>query len=278
MTLIASQQLAPTVGDPAGNAEICRAAIAQALNAGAQVVVLPELALSGYMFRDAAEARALAITRDDPLLEEWHELSRASGAVIAGGFCELGDDGNVYNSAVIYPGGDREPAFYRKLHLWDREKLVFTPGDELPPFVDSAVGRVSIVICYDLEFPELTRGIALGGIQLLLVPTNWPLFPRPDGERPGEVVNAMATARDSRMVVACADRAGVERGQAWTQGSAIVDADGWVAAESRDPGMVLADVDLEDALNKSLTEYADVINDRRPELYGWVTAVQSPTP
>jgi 5-aminopentanamidase len=272
MTRVACQQLAPVIGDLEGNFARADAAITEAIAAGAEVVVLPELCTSGYMFDDTAEARQLSIGRDHPLLERWRQHSAQTDVVIAAGFCELGDDGKVYNSAVLYPGGEREPVFYRKLHLWDREKLVFEPGSELPPIVDSAVGKVSIVVCYDLEFPELTRGIALAGAQLLLVPTNWPLMERPPGERPGEVVIAMATARGNRMALACADRAGVERGQAWTQGTSVISADGWVLAAGHEPGMVLADLDLELALDKRWTEYAHIVDDRRPELYGWVTA------
>jgi predicted amidohydrolase len=82
----------------------------------------------------------------------------------------------------------------------------------------------------------------------------------------------MATARINRMAVACADRVGTERGQEWTGGTTVVDTDGWVAAESRAPGLVLADVDLAPALDKRLTEHADAFGDRRPELYAAVTS------
>jgi predicted amidohydrolase len=129
---------------------------------------------------------------------------------------------------------------YRKLHLWDREKLIFAPGSASPPVLDTRIGRLAVIICYDLEFPELTRSVALAGTQLMLVPTNWPVVPRPEGERPPEAMIAMATARVNRMAVACADRVGRERGQEWTGGTTIVGVDGWVAAESRMPGLVAA--------------------------------------
>ena len=130
-----------------------------------------------------------------------------------------------------------------------------------------------MIVCYDVEFPELTRIVALAGTQLLLVPTNWPLMDRPDGERPGEVVIAQATARGNRMAVACADRTGVERGQPWTGCSTIIGADGWVAAEKAgrrraDASVpIVADIDLGLALDKRYTELADVFADRRPALY-----------
>ncbi|HET9103321.1 MAG TPA: nitrilase-related carbon-nitrogen hydrolase [Solirubrobacteraceae bacterium] len=270
MTRIACQQLAPELHDLEANRALTGAAIEQAVAAGADVVVLPELISCGYMFQSAAEAASAAITTDHPLIAGWVQAAVRADIVLAAGFCERGDDGLTYNSAVLIDGTGLR-AVYRKLHLWDREKLWFAPGNELPPVIDTRVGRVSMLICYDLEFPELTRTVALAGTQLLLVPTNWPLMPRPDGERPAEVGIAMATARMNRMAVACADRLGTERGQAWTGGTTIVDPDGWAAAETRESGMIVADIDLDAARDKHYTELADAHADRRPELYGAVT-------
>jgi predicted amidohydrolase len=277
MTLVACQQLAPVLGDLAGNAARAQAAIDQAIAAGAEVVVLPELCTSGYMFESPGEAAALAITRADPILAGWARAAAESGAVVTAGFCEIGDDGLIYNSAAVFPGA-QPPAFYRKLHLWDREKLVFTPGAEFPSVIESPVGQVAAIICYDLEFPELTRALALAGTQLLLVPTNWPIGRKPDAERPPEVVIAMAAARTNHMAIACADRCGTERGQDWEQGATIVGPDGWVAAESRTPGLILADVDLGAALDKRRTELADAFADRRPDFYGSVVGAPAGAP
>ena len=274
------QQLEPRVGDPSYNRGLSLEAIEEAAAGGAQVVVLPELVSSGYMFESAEEAASLAIGVDDPLIGEWAAAAARHGLVLAAGFCERGDDGQTYNSAaVIDPSGVR--AVYRKLHLWDQEKLWFTPGDALPPVIEMPVGRVSIVICYDLEFPELVRTVALAGTELLLVPTNWPLLTKPPGdERPGEVTNAMVSARINHMAIACADRGGVERGQAWTGGSTIVDPDGWAVGENpwraggqRPLGPIYADLDLACARDKRFTELADAFADRRPELYGAVARV-----
>jgi predicted amidohydrolase len=272
VTRVCVQQLDPVVGDLDGNRRLALSAIAEAIEAGAEVIVLPELVTSGYMFESAQEAASAAIVPDHEILREWADVARRDDVIIAGGFAERGEDGNTYNSAaVIDPTGLR--AVYRKLHLWDREKLWFEPGAEPPPVFETSVGRLSVIVCYDVEFPELTRIVALAGTQLLLVPTNWPLMDRPDGERPGEVVIAMATARGNRMAVACADRTGVERGQPWTGCSTIIGADGWVAGEKTGPdalsiGPVVADIDLTLALDKRYTELADVFADRRPALYG----------
>ncbi len=271
MTRIACQQLAPVFADLEANRRLTVGAIRQAAEAGADVVVLPELITSGYMFDSTGEALEAAIGTDDAILGDWAAEAVRADLVVVGGFCERGEDGRVYNSAAVIDASGLR-AVYRKLHLWDREKLVFTPGSALPPVIDTRVGRIAAMICYDLEFPELTRSVALAGTQLLLVPTNWPLFPAPEGERPSEVVVGMATARLNRMAVACADRMGLERGQEWTGGTTIVAADGWVAAESRGPGLLIADVDLEAALDKHFTELADAFGDRRPEYYGAVAS------
>lgn len=269
MTRVACQQLAPTIGDLEANRTLCLAAIAEAVDAGAEVVVLPELITSGYMFETTAEAAEVAIEPDHELLREWAAEAARADVVVIGGFCERGEAGRVYNSAAVLDASGLR-AVYRKLHLWDNEHAIFTPGSDAPPVIDTRVGRIGVVVCYDLEFPELTRSVALAGAQVLAVPTNWPLFPRPDGERPSEVTIAMATGRVNKMAVACADRLGLERGQDWTGGATIVDPDGWVAGESRAPGMLIADVDLDGALDKRLTDHADVFGDRRPDLYGAV--------
>jgi predicted amidohydrolase len=266
VTRIACQQLAPVLGDLAENRALALAAIHEGVDEGADVVVLPELITSGYMFEAPEEAAAVAIGADHEILAEWAAVAASADIVLAAGFCERGEDGRIYNSAAVLDATGLR-AVYRKLHLWDREKLVFTPGPAPPPVLDTRVGRVAAIICYDLEFPELTRSVALAGTQLLLVPTNWPLVARPDGERPPEAQIGMAAARVNRMALACADRLGRERGQDWTGGTTIIGADGWVAAESLEPGLVLADLDLGEALDKRLTEHADAFGDRRPELY-----------
>jgi 5-aminopentanamidase len=271
VTRVACQQLAPVLGDLEANRELALTAIRAAVDEGADVVVLPELITSGYMFEAPEEAAAVAIGADHELLAEWAAEAARADILIAGGFCELGEHGRIYNSAAVLDAGGLR-AVYRKLHLWDREKLVFTPGSAPPPVLDTRVGRVAAIICYDLEFPELTRSLALAGTQLVLVPTNWPLVERPDGEHPPEAMIGMAAARVNRMAIACADRLGIEREQEWTGGTTIIGVDGWVAAESRDPGLVIADLELGEALDKRLTEHADAFGDRRPELYSAVSA------
>ena len=107
------------------NTELIAAAITEAVGAGADIIVLPELATSGYMLADAEEARSVALTPDSPEFGQWVAAVDDSVAIL--GFCEIGDDGRLYNSAAVIDSGG-VVAVYRKTHLWDREKLIFTPG------------------------------------------------------------------------------------------------------------------------------------------------------
>ena len=261
MTRIACAQIAPSVGNLQANLDLSAAAIAGAVAAGAEIVVLPELATSGYLFADADEARSAALTAEDVAFDSWRSV--AGDAVVI----ELGDDGLLYNSALVVEAG-AVIASYRKTHLWDREKLIFTPGGELPPVLTTRHGVIAVMVCYDLEFGELTRRATLDGAELIAAPVNWPLVPRPEGERPGEVITAMSTARTNKVAIAACDRAGVERGQAWTEGTAIVDPHGWVAATAGPgSGLAIADIDLTITHDKTLTEHVHLLTDRRVDLY-----------
>lgn len=264
---IACAQVAPRVGEAEGNCRLAREALREAIAAGARIVLLPELVTSGYVFESAEEARSLALPVEE--LSDWAEEAARGEAVVIGGFAELGEDGSVYNSAAVFgPGGLL--AVYRKTHLWDREKLCFEPGGEQPPVVETPFGRIGVAVCYDLYFPELTRGLALAGADLVALPANLPLFPRPEDERPVEIALAQATAHVSKVWVAVCDRTGLERGVEWTGASCIVDPDGWLAAgpvEGDGEEILYADCELARARDKAWGERNHVVGDLRPELY-----------
>jgi 5-aminopentanamidase len=266
---VACQQLPPEVGQLESNRALTKEAVREAVSAGARLIVLPELSNSGYVFESPEEARACAEPADGATLRAWSEEAERGDAVVVGGFCELGEDGLLYNSAAVVDGGG-VLAVYRKLHLWDQEQLVFEPGRECAPVVETRVGRIGLAICYDLNFPEVARGLALAGADIVTLPTNWPRYPRPEGERPIEVALAMASAHVSHVFVAACDRCGEERGVEWTGGSVICDEWGWPLAgpvPGYGPGLLLADCYFALARNKAWNERNDVFGDRRPELY-----------
>ena len=264
--VVACCQLAPRLGDPPANRELAVEAVAQAAASGASVIVLPELLSSGYVFESRAEAQACAEPPDGETVALWQRLSAEHNAVIVAGFCEKAPDG-PYNSAAVIDHGELR-CVYRKAHLWDAERLWFTRGDAAPPLVPTEFGLLSVMICYDLEFPEWVRLPALAGVQLLCAPVNWPAAPHPDGERAPEVVRVQADAGVNRMFIAACDRTGTERGVDWVAGSIVTDPDGWLLAEApHTEATILAECRLGDALDKRVSAHSDVHADRRPELY-----------
>lgn len=272
---VVCEQLAPRVGDLAHNGELVRDAVRRALADRADILVLPELATSGYVFADAEEARRTAIGADDPFFGELRAMLEGTRTVVVLGFCEAADGGVLHNSAAVLDAGGVR-AVYRKTHLWDRETLFFTPGDHLPPVVDTPHGRIGVLICYDLEFPEMPRGLALAGADLIAVPTNWPLTEDgPPGERPAEIIQAQAAARANGLFIACADRTGTERGQKWTGGTAVINQYGWITATAAAPEHRAAtDLFARLSRDKSVSPHNDLLGDRRPDLY----AQESPRP
>lgn len=268
-TTVAVVQLAPVMGDVAGNRQRALDAVSSAVAAGARVVVLPELATTGYAFTDADEARAVAEPLDGPTVTALHELAAWHDVVVVAGLAVREPDGTLRNSAVLVDANGLRAA-YHKAHLWGREPQVFAAGDEAPPVVDTSHGRIALLVCYDLEFPEWVRRAAVAGAELLCAPVNWPDPGRPEGERPIEVVTAQVAAATNRMFVAVADRVGNERGVAWVGGSLVAGPDGYPLALSALDGraqILLADCDLADARDKSVSPHNDRLADRRPHLY-----------
>ena len=243
--------------------------VGRAAGLGADLVVLPELVTSGYVFADADEARGVAESSTGPTVSLFAQLSAEHQIMIIGGWCEQSDSDRLYNSAAVLDRGELL-ANYRKTHLWDREKLIFTPGDAPPPVIDTRLGSIGVMVCYDLEFPELVGEVARRGAQLIAAPSNWPAgVPVPAGERAVEVIKAQAAAAVNRIAIAVADRCGPERGVAWTGASLISGADGYLLAgpATGDPALLWADIDLAATRDKGLGPLNDAFTDRRPELY-----------
>jgi|SRR5579875_1688202 len=271
--VVACCQLAPSLGDPPANRDLAAEAVAHAAASGANVIVLPELMSSGYVFESRAEAQVNAEPPDGDTITLWCRLSAGHDATIIGGFCEQAADSEhkgPYNSAAVIDRGELR-AVYRKAHLWDAERLWFIPGDAAPPLVQTEFGLLSVMICYDIEFPEWVRLPALSGAQLLCAPVNWPAAPRPAGERPAEVTRLQADAGVNRMFMAACDRTGTERGVDWAAASAIADPDGYLLAEAEagpQAQTIIAECRLTEARDKRVSQHSDVHADRRPELYG----------
>ncbi|GAP12423.1 predicted amidohydrolase [Longilinea arvoryzae] len=241
------------------NLEILRKLLAEAGKAGVDVLVLPELANSGYNFESMAEAEALAEVVDEgpacSLLRDWS----AAGRLVVSGLCERGAD-VLYNSAVVYADGRLE-AVYHKVHLFANEGTFFQPGNEKPPVVNFHRQRLGVMICFDWFFPEMARSLALRGAQIILHPANLVL---PYCQK------AMLTrSLENRIFTATANRTGSERGLAFSGLSQITSPTGELLTQAGDKftGVVWVEVDLDRADDKWVTQQNHLFNDRRPELY-----------
>lgn len=270
-TTVAVVQMQPHFGDVTANMTVIADAVGDVAARGAQLVVLPELATTGYMFTDPAEAAGLA--EEFPggrTSRELAELASEHGVHLVVGVAERSGS-RLFNSAVLVgPAGHL--GTYRKVHLWDQENRIFTPGDLGLPVFTTALGRLGILICYDAWFPEAFRALALAGADAVCLPTNWVPIP---GQQPGAPAMALTLCQGAAHVnsvhVFAADRVGTERGQPFIGQSVLVGPTGWPLAPPAAPdrvATVLATVDL--AAGRRLrrwNDFNDPLADRRPDVY-----------
>ncbi|WP_103352084.1 carbon-nitrogen hydrolase family protein [Amycolatopsis sp. CA-128772] len=230
----------------------------------ADLVVTAEMITTGYHI--GARTHELAEPADGPTAARMSALARQRGTALAYGYPET-DGEHVYNSVQLIDATGHRLANYRKTHLFgDLDKAWFTPGDE--PVVQADLGgiRVGLLICYDVEFPELVRAHALAGTELLVVPTAL--------MSPYEIVAdtlVPARAYESQLFVAYANRCDTERELTYCGRSCVVAPTGAVLARAgAGPEVIAADV-TRDALTASRLENTHLA-DRRPELYRGTTA------
>jgi N-carbamoylputrescine amidase len=269
---VACAQYAIRDGDSAANLERSTAAILDAAQAGADLVVLPELANSGCGFPSRKSALSTAEKAlntkilDGPTLRAWKEATEEAGIFVVGGFLEREGD-SLYNSAaVVGPGYFGR---YRKTHCWDDEKLLYEPGSKLPVF-ETPLCNIGVLVCYDAWFPEAARTLALRGADLLCVPANVPHDWVPEGQRRGDLtmlnVHAISNANANRLFVACANRVG----DGYLGRSSIVDTTGGTLAfgSATEEELISAEIDVERALcEKQLTKLSHAFGDRNTDVY-----------
>jgi gamma-glutamyltranspeptidase / glutathione hydrolase len=187
-------------------------AIDHATQHGADLVILPEMAASGYLL-DPEQVAQAAEPADGggPMLAAWTAAARRSGAAVIGGFAEDLGAGRFANSVAVIDRDGSIVAIYRKLHLFGREHDVFEAGDTGLPIVEVAGARVGLLVCYDLRFPEVARILAVRGAQLIAVPTAWVAgfdAQTPPSGSIGQVEGVVVQANLNQVFIACADQVG----------------------------------------------------------------------
>ncbi|TKI05341.1 nitrilase family protein [Martelella alba] len=268
---VACLQMAPVFGQTRHNVQTTLDMIEQAAAQGANLLVLPELCNTGYVFASRAEAFALAETLPDgPTTRAWIDCARRLGVYIVAGITERENE-QLYNSAAVI-GPQGFIGRYRKAHLWGDEALYFDPGNLGFPVFRTRIGTLACLICYDGWFPESYRLAALQGAEIICMPTNWVPIPGQDPKREAMAnILVMAAAHSNSVFVAAADRVGVERGQPFIGQSLIASYTGWPVAGPADQtasGIIMATVNLADARrHRNWNDFNQVLRDRRTDVY-----------
>jgi predicted amidohydrolase len=264
---VAVAQTEPRLGEKERNLESCVERMEEAAAAGAQLLVLPECAIPGYMFDSPEEAQLFAEEVPGPSTARLEGECRRLGLYTVCGLLER--DGDLLRNTAVLVGPDGLIATYRKTHLPFLGVARFTtPGDELEVH-DTPLGRIGIEICYDLRFPEVTRTLALRGADLVAHPTNFPMAAKIQTE-----LITVARAAENRIFLLTANRVGKERSREFCGWSQIVDPHGKRLAEAgeTEEALLVADVDVEKARDKDYVVPGEyelyLFGDRRPELYG----------
>jgi predicted amidohydrolase len=172
--LVGVAQWLAAPGEPKQNLSVALGMIENAAARGVELLVLPELWSCGYdpetLGRDA---RRDAEPRDGPRAARLAEAARRHGIFLTGSVPELGEDGAVFDTALVFNPQGALAAVHRKAHLFapTREHSVFAPGDRLTTFDDPTLGTVGVVVGFDGDFPEVARVLALRGARLVLAPS-----------------------------------------------------------------------------------------------------------
>jgi predicted amidohydrolase len=231
---------------------------------GAELLIFPECCVTGYAVGELAhEITGLAETvlgpQSGPSVSRMESLANKLGVHIIFGLPELGA-GVIHNSVVYIVPGLGVVGSCHKIHMWKDEQEIFTRGKEFTVW-EGPVGRLGSLICYDLEFPEAVRILALRGANVVAVPTA-NMRPWVELQR----VYARARAMENSVFVAVSNCLGKVGSTEFFGGSIIVNPYGHILAEAGEAEAILvADVDLR-LINKA-TEDCNYLEKRRPELY-----------
>jgi predicted amidohydrolase len=266
---VAACQIDPQLGEVDRNLERIERAVAEAAAGGARLVVLPEAAVTGYVFEHLDEALTVAQRASAVAEQRLADLAAAHGVALIVGTLEAEGRG-VFNTALLFAEDGRRYR-YRKMHLpYLGVDRFATPGPDAPEVYDLAGMRVGVLICYDLRFPEAARICALDGADLIALPTNWPVGVQ---FHPG--IFGPARAAENHVYLLACDRVGEERGTTFIGRSILLDTNGKALATASDTEeeTIFGEVDWELARQTHHKRIPgehewDTIGDRRPGLYG----------
>ncbi|MGV9712987.1 carbon-nitrogen hydrolase family protein [Gordonia sp. NPDC003424] len=243
------------------NLDRLAAALDQAVAASADLLLTPEMMVTGYNI-GADSARRLADPPGGPIAQRVAAEARRTGVAVLYGCAEIDADGLVYNAIRLVDTSGTSVATHRKSHLYgDLDREMVTPGAAPPPVVDLDGWRLGMLICYEVEFGELVRLLAVGGADVVCVPTaNMIEFDAV------QRVLLPARALESQVYVAYANYCGAERDLTYGGLSEVIAPSGEIlAVADHDPALIVVDL-RRDLLVESRARNP-YLTDRRPELY-----------
>ncbi len=253
---IAALQMQSKSGDIATNLARIRTSAFEAAEAGAHLLVAPELALTGYGAGDAISS--LAVSADGEPIRQLAAIAAEAGIAIIAGFAER--SGELIYNAAVFTDGRAAPAVYRKSHLYgDYERSIFTPGEPATCLVRHEGMTLAMLICYDVEFPENVRRLAVAGADMVVVPTALP-----EGPSGTFVAERMIGVRafENQIFIAYVNHNGCDARFCFAGLSCIVAPDGSTLASAAPYGdaLLLADVEPGDfvASRRENTYLADL--------------------
>jgi len=237
-------------------------------NAEADLLVLPELATTGYTFTEQEELFLLAEPfESSESLGVLHDLAEKKSCALVVGFAEKSGE-SIFNSAAFLKP-DRSRELYRKIHLFGTEKKFFNHGNMPFEVYDYNGVKIGVIVCFDWFFPESIRVLALKGAQIICQPANLIL--------PWCQKAMVIRSIENRVFTITANRYGHETVReysfSFTGESQITSPAGDILAQAPEDGDFIAviDIDPSEALDKNINKYNNIFEDRHPEFYGDIT-------
>lgn len=230
-------QTNPVRGEIADNVSELERLCQQAQQAGVDLLALPELAFSGYNV--FSQLHQLAEFENGQTVKSVSALAKKYRLHLLFGLAERIDDHRIANAAMLFDDKGQRLATYHKRQLWDKEHQYFIAGEDIC-VVNTRLGCVGLMICYDNEFPEISRALAQRGAKIILSPTA-NMVPNADRQQ----LQIRARAMDNQCFVACINRSGVEDELHYCGNSLVAGPDGEVLGLlGTEVGNLVVDIDL----------------------------------
>jgi len=232
-------------------------------NCDTDLIVLPELCTSGYLFKSKTEMEPLSSTADGKIPEFFAEISKRENTAIVAGFLEK--DGNQFYNSQIYINPAGTQTIYRKIHLFLNEKDLFKAGNSGFKIAKHNDASLGLMVCFDWIFPESARTLAVMGADILCHSANLVLPFCQKAMITRSIENHVFTITSNRV----GSEINGDLSLTFTGTSQITDPQGNILAQANEVEEILMAVDIDPttARNKTITEKNHLFDDRRKEFY-----------